>query len=160
MKRVIWGFLLITGLLTASCYAAPQRVNIVDPATEVGASVDAGGILKTGQSVTLGTTVTMRNDINASETLVYKDANWNATVKNFTGYKYVLIESYMNTTGGTYDLTPCFGVSAVSNYTKGQKRTLTGNERFILEIDNENEFNVLMDGKTGSSNITIFATPF
>lgn len=163
MKRVIWGVILITGLLTGLLtglvYASPQRSVIIDPNTEAPVSV-VNGQLKVNQQVTLGTTATLRNDINASETIVYKDATWNATVQNLTGYKYVLVENYMNVTGGTYDLTPLFGVTAVSNYTKGQKRTLTGNERFILEVDSESEFNIQLDGKTGSSNITVFVTGF
>lgn len=151
--------ILFVFLVTGFAFASPQRSVIIDANTESALKIDSKGHL-VDNGISLGTRTVVNNDINASQTTVYKDAVWNATVKDLSGYKYIVVETYMNTTGGTYDLTPLFGDATVANYTKGQKRTITGNERFVLEVDGESEFNILLDGKTGASNCTTWITGY
>lgn len=146
----------ILAILIATAISCAESISDFSTGEKAGVT---NGALNTSTLVTLGTRTVHRNNLTTNDTFTYGSGD---TAKmDLTGYKYALIEIFLGGTTPQWDVTPEFGDSALSQYTKGQKRTVTQNERYIVEVDGESEFIARCDGSSGTNpTITVVVTPF
>ncbi len=108
--------------------------------------------------ITLGTRVLHREISDTNDTFTYGTGDTDKM--SLAGYKYAIVEVVLGGTTPQWDVTPEFGDSTAEDYCKGQKRTVTQNERFLVEVDGETEFIVRCDGKSGTTpTIDVYVTP-
>ncbi|MFA5186901.1 MAG: hypothetical protein WC551_10515 [Patescibacteria group bacterium] len=107
-----------------------------------------------------GTETSLRNINATNDTFTYGTGDTGLYV-DCSGFKYVAINVKVAGTTPTYDLTPKFGSSTLGAYINGQKRTVTSNERYIIEVDGNSRFSIFADGISGTDPVcNITGTPF
>lgn len=108
----------------------------------------------------LGTRVTHRATItDTNDTYTYGSGDTERI--SLAGYKYAIVEIKISGANASWDITPEFGDATASTYFKSTTRTVTRNERFVIEVDGETLFMIRCDNKQGTTpTITVYVTPF
>lgn len=111
------------------------------------------------QGVSLSTRTTHRSGVTSNDTFAY--ASGDSAKLTCAGFRYALVEVDVGGTTPSWDVTPEFGDATASTYFKGQKRTVTQDERFIVEVDGETMLMIRLDGQSGTSpTASVYVTPF
>jgi hypothetical protein len=123
-------------------------------------TVDANGSSAVVATPSTGTRVTHRATItDTNDTYTYGSGDTERI--SLAGYKYAIVEIKISGANASWDITPEFGDATASTYFKSTTRTVTRNERFVIEVDGETLFMIRCDNKQGTTpTITVYVTPF